>query len=95
MALLRQAAEKQPRNALHAFYLGLALTKSNDLACAERQLRRAIELDPSRKEPYIALCDIYAKQGRLSDVAAAIDRYLNWNPQSISFRLHRPKIGQR
>ncbi len=95
MALLRQAAEKQPRNALHAFYLGLALSKSNDLPGAEQQLSHAIELDPSRKEPYIALCDIYEKQGRLRDVAAAIDRYLKWNPQSISFRLHRPKIGER
>jgi tetratricopeptide (TPR) repeat protein len=95
MALLSQAAEKQPRNALHAFYLGLALSKSDDLAGAEQQLSHAIELDPSRKEPYIALCDIYEKQGRLRDVAAAIDRYLKWNPQSISFRLHRPKIGER
>jgi tetratricopeptide (TPR) repeat protein len=93
MALLRQAIERQPRDAEYAFYLGLALDKTNDAAGAEQQLSRAIELDPSRKEAYIALCTIYGKQGRLREMAAAIDRYLKWNPQSISFRLQRPQIG--
>ena len=93
LGLLRQAAERQPRDSVYAFYLGLALDKSNDVAGAEQQLSHAIELDPSRKEAYIALCTIYGKQGRLRDIAAAIDRYLKWNPQSISFRLQRPQIG--
>jgi hypothetical protein len=93
LGLLRQAIERQPRDAVYAFYLGLALDKSNDAAGAEQQFSRAIELDPSRKEAYIALCTIYSKQGRLREVAAAIDRYLKWNPQSISFRLQRPQIG--
>jgi hypothetical protein len=93
MALLRQAIERQPRDAEYAFYLGLALDKTNDAAGAEQQLSRAIELDPSRKEAYIALCTIYGKQGRLREMAAAIDRYLKWNPQSISFRLQRQQSG--
>ena len=93
LGLLRLAAERQPRDSVYAFYLGLALDKSNDVAGAEQQLSHAIELDPSRKEAYIALCTIYGKQGRLRDIAAAIDRYLKWNPQSISFRLQRPQIG--
>jgi Flp pilus assembly protein TadD len=92
MALLRQAAEKQPRNVVYAFWLGLAISRSNDLVGAVQPLSRAIDLDPSRKEPYIALCTIYEKQGRLADKAATIDRYLQWNPQSISFRLQRPQI---
>ena len=93
LGLLRRAIERQPRDAVYAFYLGLALDKANDAAGAEQQLNRAIELDPSRKEAYIALCTIYGKQGRVGDIEAAIDRYLKWNPQSISFRLQRPQIG--
>jgi tetratricopeptide (TPR) repeat protein len=95
MALIREAAGKQPRNALYLFYLALALGKSNDIAAAERQLSRAIELDPSRKEFFIELCTLYGREGRLQDLAATIDRYLAWNPQSIGFRLQRPKINPK
>jgi len=93
MALIREAAERQPRNALYACYLALALGKSNDIMAAERQLSRAIELDPARKEPFIELCTLYIRQQRVRDLAATIDRYLKWNPQSVGFRLQRPKIS--
>jgi hypothetical protein len=93
LTLLRQAAAKQPRDALYLFYMGLALDRSDNPAAAEQPLKQAIELDPSRKEPYIALCTIYEKQGRLAEKAQAIDRYLKWNPQSISFRLQLPKAA--
>ena len=95
VALSRAAAARQPANALYAFYLAIALAKSNDPAGAEQQLSRALELDPSLQQPYIELCSMYARQGRLRDVAATIDRYLKWNPQSISFRFERPKIGEK
>ena len=93
LTLLRQAAAKQPHDALYLFYIGLALARSDNPAAAEQPLKQAIELDPSRKEPYIALCTIYEKQGRLAEKAQAIDRYLKWNPQSISFRLQLPKAA--
>lgn len=92
LALIREAAEKQPRNASYAFYLALALGKANEIAAAERQFRRAIELDPSRKEFFIELCTLYIRQGRAGDLAETIDRYLSWNPNSIGFRFQRARL---
>jgi tetratricopeptide (TPR) repeat protein len=63
LSLSRRAAEKRPNGAQHAVYLAVALDRKGDLADAERQLARAIDLDPSLEEAYVQLVDIYARQG--------------------------------
>jgi Flp pilus assembly protein TadD len=91
LALCRVLAEKQPNSAQYALYFAITLKRAHEFAEAEKQLRRAIELDPSLQEPYFELASLIGIKGRLRETAEAIDQYLKWNPQSISFRVAKPK----
>jgi len=62
------------------------LQRSGDTAEAERQLRRAIELDASLKPAYQRLAMLYGSQRRTQEMIDTIDRFLKWNPQDIMFR---------
>ncbi len=66
---------------------GLALMRANNLGEAERELQRALTLDPSLMQAAAQLAVLYDRQGRKADSQAAITRFLKWNPQSIQFRL--------
>jgi Tetratricopeptide repeat len=89
LALARRAVESAPDSGLAAFVLAKALRQTGDIAGAEREYQRATEVDPSSKEPWIELVKLYQAQGQVKDSLATIDRYLEWNPQSIIFRTLR------
>lgn len=89
----RRAAEKQPQSADYAFNLAIALHGIGDIAGTERELKRAIELDPSLERPYITLVSLYSEQGRKEDALATIDQYLKWNPQNIKFREQKARLS--
>jgi Flp pilus assembly protein TadD len=95
LPLARRAVESAPDSGLAAFVLAMALRQAGDLAGAERQYRRATEVDPSSKQPWIELANLYQAQGRVPDVLTTIDRYLAWNPQSIIFRAIRMQRAAR
>jgi predicted CXXCH cytochrome family protein len=80
-----------PRSAKAAMNFAIVLQRSGDLAAAERQFTRAIELDPSMKAAYGQLAILYAKQGRSQEMMDIMDRYLKWNPQDITFRMQKQR----
>jgi predicted CXXCH cytochrome family protein len=90
-ALSEWAEASEPNSATFALNLGIALKRAGDKPRAERQFQRAIELDPSMMQAYAELAVLYDEEDRPDDARKTIDRFLEWNPQSIQFRLaHRP-----
>jgi tetratricopeptide (TPR) repeat protein len=95
LALARLAMERQPDSGRAALNLALALEQAGDLEGAERELLRATELDPSVELAWINLAKLYQKQGRRAGMLALIDRYLEWNPQSITFRRRKAMLSPK
>ena len=94
LALCRAAANLRPASAKYALNLGIALRQSGDLTESERQMNRAIDLDPALEEAYVALAMLYDQEGRNRQKLETIDRYLKWNPQNIGVRLQRMTSGE-
>lgn len=91
LALSEWAEAAEPNSATFAANLGIALKRAGDMRRAETQLLRAIDLDPSMMQAYAELAVLYDEEHRPEDARKIIDRFLNWNPQSIQFRLaYRP-----
>ena len=93
LQLERNAAGLQPRSAKAALNLGIVLRRSGNLTEAQQQFERAAGLDPSLKEAFIELAMFYADQRRADEVRATVDRYLQWNPQDIMFRLQKAHLA--
>jgi tetratricopeptide (TPR) repeat protein len=89
LALSKWAVESVPKSATFAMNHGLALKRAGNLQEAERELLRAIELDPSLSYAYAELAVLYDSEGKREEALATIDRFLKWNPQTIQFRLAR------
>jgi tetratricopeptide (TPR) repeat protein len=70
----------------------MVLQRSGDLPEAERQFKRAIELDVSLKPAYQRLAILYKSQGRRQEMLEVIDNLLKWNPQDIMFRLQKEQL---
>jgi Flp pilus assembly protein TadD len=87
VALGKRVVELRPQCASCALGLGLAQKQAGDLPEAERQLLRAIDLDPSLMQAYAQLALLYDGQKRVQDAAAIVNRFLKWNPRNIQFRL--------
>ena len=88
-----RTVELQPESAATALKFGLTLKRAGKLAESERQFLRAIELDPSLKQAYAELVQLYAQQSRNGDAVKMIDRFLDWNPQDLQFRLWKSQSG--
>jgi Flp pilus assembly protein TadD len=91
VSLCRRAVQQRPLSADYAMKLGIALTRSGDLIEAERQLNRAIDLDPSLAQAYLALAMLYDSQKRTREMTGTLERYLKWSPQNIVFRLQKAR----
>ncbi len=89
----QQAVEKQPKSADYAYNLANDLKVTGDFEGAERQLTRAIEIDPSLARAYMDLAVLYYRQQRKDDALATLDRYLKWNPGNIMFRVQRARLA--
>ncbi len=88
----RRAVELRPLSAKAAMNFGMVLQRSGDLDEAERQFKRAIELDISLKPAYQRLAILYKSQGRRQEMLDVIDNFLKWNPQDILFRLQKGQL---
>ena len=91
----RRAIELRSQSAKAAMNLGIVLQRSGDVVEAEREFKRAIELDISLKPAYQRLAMLYGSQKRTQDMKDIIDRFLNWNPQDIMFRLQKAQASRR
>jgi len=92
VGLSRRAAELRPDSADYAYNLGVDLRQVGDLIGAERELKRATELDPLLEAPYMALFALQYQQRRADDALATLDRYLKQNPQNIEFRTEKTRV---
>ena len=88
-----QAVEKQPRSADYAYNLASDLKAVGDFEGAEKQLLRAIGIDPSLQRAYMDLAVLYYNEQRKDDAVATLDRYLKWNPGNIMFRVQRTRLS--
>jgi predicted CXXCH cytochrome family protein len=88
----RRTVELRPQSAKAAMNYGMVLQRSGDLPEAERQFKRAIELDVSLKPAYQRLAILYKSQGRRQEMLEVIDNLLKWNPQDIMFRLQKEQL---
>lgn len=75
---------REPRNAIAAQLLGLALKDTGDWAEGERWLRFSIELEPNRGEFHANLGNLLRKRDKLAPAEAAYRRALDLLPE------HRP-----
>jgi len=91
VALGRRVVELRPQSASCALSLGRALQRAGHPQAAEQQFLRAIDLDPSLMEAYAQLALLYDGEKRTQDAVETINRFLQWNPRNIQFRLaHAP-----
>ncbi len=90
----RRDLEVQPDSGFAALSLSIALQNSGDDAGAEKMLLHTIDLDPSLQAAWINLTFLYDRQGRQSDRVALLNRYLQWNPQSVWFRQLKNMLSQ-
>ena len=86
LRLYSRAAQQDPSNARYAYCLGAALGRAGKTADAIQELRRSIALDPSQRDPYLALSDLYKKARRESDSREVLGEYLRFMPQNIDIR---------
>jgi tetratricopeptide (TPR) repeat protein len=94
LAFARRALEVQPDSGFAALSLSIALQNSGDEAGAEKMLLHTIDLDPSLQAAWINLALLYEHQGRQADRVALLNRYLEWNPQSVWFRQLKNMLSQ-
>ena len=88
-ASFRRASELDASSGRYAMLWGISLKQNEDPTGAERELRRAIEIDPSLERAYLELSALYTKEGKVREAKEVLGQYLKWNPQSILVRLAR------
>ncbi len=91
--LCRQAAERAPQSADRAMSLGIALGRTGDFEGAEHQLKNAIRIDPSLKHAYVELWTLYDRRNQMQQMSETGDRFLNWNPLNIMFRVLKASLA--
>jgi hypothetical protein len=92
----QRAALKEPASADRAMFLGIALHRSGQLRAAERELKKAIRLDPSLKHAYVELWTLYDAEEKKQEMAEVGGEFLDWNAQNIMFRvLQAPSVPKR
>lgn len=81
VTFLENAVELDEMQALYHMTLGQLLVRNpRRRPHAERHLRRAIDLEPTRYEPYLALGQLYVKTGENEQAVAMFREALRWEP---------------
>lgn len=87
-----RAQQLEPLNAGHRLNLAVALTEAGEKTRALAELEKAIEQDPSLKDAYLLLAEIYQESGQAGRRKLILERYLKFMPQSLDVRR---LLGQR
>lgn len=75
-------AEQSPHSALARHNLGYAYYREGDLARAEAEYQKAIEINPLYPEPHATLGDVYYRTGRLPEALKEYETYLKLYPDA-------------
>lgn len=86
VTLFRKASELAPSRAEYLMYLGIALKRKGDLIEAARELKNAVAIDPSLQRACLELSALYAEQRKSQNASAVLNKFLEWNAQSIAVR---------
>ena len=78
--------KKYPADPEVRFQLGRIYAETNRLDLAVESLRRSIELDRTFRYPYLALADVYTRQGKLADRDAVLRAWLEIQPDDAEVR---------
>ncbi|MCR4408480.1 MAG: tetratricopeptide repeat protein [Anaerolineae bacterium] len=82
IAAYKRAIALNPQHASAHMLLGVAYyTRDKDVAMAETEIRRAIELSPQNKWAYYHLGEIYRQEGRMDEARAMYEQALEIDPQ--------------
>jgi predicted CXXCH cytochrome family protein len=81
-----RASAQEPANARYVYCLGTALERAGKLEEAIKELRRSIDLDPSRPDAYLELARLYSKAGHQAESRNVLREYLRFMPQNIQLR---------
>jgi len=85
--MFTRASVQEPSNARYAYCLGTALERAGKMEEAAKELKRSIELDPSRPDAYLELAQFYRKAGHETESRNALREYLRFMPQNVELRL--------
>ncbi len=84
--LFQRAATLEPTDARHHLNLASALRAAGKNALAIESLEKAIALDPSLEDAHLLLAQIRKETGSPEQSRQALERYLEFMPQSLPFR---------
>lgn len=87
--VLGEAASKDPKDPQAAFYLGVALDGSGDVAGAMAQYKKALELDPKLVEAAVNLSGAQYEQKDAAGALATTEKGLKANPKSPELLVNR------
>jgi predicted CXXCH cytochrome family protein len=85
--MFSRASAQQPENARYVYCLGTALEHAGKTEEAIKELKRSIELDPSRPDAYLELAQLYKKAGRETESRKALRDYLHFMPQNLQLNM--------
>jgi Tetratricopeptide repeat len=84
--LFSRASELEPRDARHRLNLAIALVGAGQTEQAIGELNAAIALDPSIRDSYVMLAEIYGGMNQPEKQRETLRRYLVLMPQSLVVR---------
>ncbi len=91
---LRKSCQIDPSRSQAWFYLGAANFRIRRLRPAEEALVKAIDLDGSKVDYYLALCQVYRKGRLLARALDMADRALRWEPENPAVLRERKAIRE-
>jgi hypothetical protein len=84
--LFSRAAQLEPRDARHRLNHAIALLEAGEIERATGTLEMAISQDPSLRDAYVLLAEIYGTSGDTEKRRRTLERYLKFMPSSIVVR---------
>lgn len=94
---LREALERDPKNAELCYLLGVALLRSGDAEGALEPLVRAVEIDARVRfgEPFLVAAQALERLGRFDEAEDALERYNDANTSSVEGQVRLARLLAR
>jgi tetratricopeptide (TPR) repeat protein len=83
---LRAALARKPRSAMHHNWLGLVYKRRGDMAGAEAEFRKTLEMAPDLVGAMANLASLYIQQNRPDEAVALLERAVEKDPRNVESR---------